>query len=401
VGSEKIKLRILVPLTVAITGLLGAFVSGSFRIQQHALDDEVHRYVSSVRKVLRARHHTNVELLSGTLDNLLGDRALCRSFIQRDRNQLHHTLKSTFWELARNHDVTHFYVHDIDGVNFLRVHQPGAYGDTLRHTTLNRARNTGRPFFGMELSSSGAFTLSIVVPWHIEGQLAGFIELGKEFKQIAKDIPDALGIEMITFIDKELIERKAWEAEYGSAGNSPGWTDFTDFAVIDNTFGEPLVDLDQWLLTTPGDEIAGKTQVAFENRTFSVAFFSLIDVENRHVGKVAIFYDATKHILRTRRLLIMVSAMSLLIGVALFVSFYKMLDSIEKELAESRERTMDENRHRLEIEQKHARELAAHVVELELARARSGNTVPPANDDRRRADRTEPAATHRPSRSSK
>ena len=55
----------------------------------------------------------------------------------------------------------------------------------------------------------------------------------------------------------------------------------------------------------------------------------------------------------------------------------RMLDSLERELRESHQKILRENELRLEIEKRHAKELAAHVVELEVTRARERNTAPP------------------------
>ena len=238
----------------------------------------------------------------------------------------------------------------------------------------------------MELGASGSFRLNVVKPWYVKKQLVGYLELGKEFRNVTKGVPTALGVELVAFVDKRRIDRDRWEDAYLDPGSLTSWDDFTDFVVIDNSFDEVPVSVNNWLKRDHDDHAGLHEQIQLYGRTYCVGFFPLIDARNRDVGDIAVFYDATSLVARTENLLMLITTMCLLIGVALFASFNKMLGSLEAELNESRQKIIDDNRLRLEIEQRHAKELAAHVVEVELARSKALNMAKQAERARLEAE---------------
>lgn len=372
-GGERIKLRILIPLTIAIVGLLGAFITGAFRLKQNALDSQIRQYLTSVKRVLRSTHHVEVESLGKMLDNLQLNEPLRQAYANGNRSGFLTAAKPVFHELCRNHDINDLHYYDIHGSVFAEFNEKAASSVSFEHTTLARAMTSGEPFFGMEVSSAGSFFLSYTVPWKIKGQTIGFIEIEKELKHITKDVPKAFGVELITFIDKQYVTRELWESIYQRQYRGVTWESCLDYVVIDNTFDELPPTLKNTLSGSFGENPGASAELVYQDSEYSIVYFSLIDVHNRTVGYSAVFYDATNYLQETRDLLYLISALCLAIGLALFISFYKMLDSLEQELSESRQTILEENQLRLEIERRHTKELAAHVLELEIARTRELN----------------------------
>lgn len=369
-GGERIKLRILIPLTVALVGLLGAFVTGAFRLKQNALDGQVRQYLSSVKKVLRTKHHTEIESLGRILDNL---QSLSHVYSNKDRATFVANVNPIFNELCRNHAVSAIHFYDINGRVFAEVNREIADSEPAEHSTLTKVMESGEPFFGMELSNSGSFSLSYTVPWKVDGEIIGFIELEKELRHITEDVPLAFGVDLVTFIDKRHVTRELWERIYLRQYPDVTWDSFENFVVIDNTFRGPLPPVVKPLAVNPVANTGVTAEVLSHDQEYSFSFFPLIDVHNRTIGYSAVFYDAAAYLRETRDLLYLISALCIVIGVALFVSFYKMLDSLEQELSESRQKILEENQLRLEIERRHTKELAAHVLELEVARTKALN----------------------------
>ncbi|UCG60953.1 MAG: hypothetical protein JSV52_11565 [Candidatus Zixiibacteriota bacterium] len=369
-GGEKIKLRILVPLTIAIVGLLGSFVSGTYRLMNGALHSQVDQYLASVKKVIRANHHSDIEVLGEIADNLARHQRLRQAYRNNNRPQAQSVLRPIFQELSQQHGISKLYIHDRDGVNFARAHQPHLFGDTMNHATLAGAIQTGDVCFGMELCDRGSFTFSFVLPWRYPGEIAGYIELGKDFQYITREVPAAFGVEMITLINKTHVSRKAWERAYRHGNIDVWWNTFSDFVIIDNTFDTIPARLNHWFSENP-EEPPYNQRISLEGVTYSLAFFPLVDILGRKVGGVAVFCDITHYLEKTFKQLVLISAMCLIIGIALCVSFYKMLEGLEAELTDSRQKILRESQLRLEIERRHTKELAAHILELELARTRA------------------------------
>ncbi|MCI5220042.1 MAG: hypothetical protein D3914_12860, partial [Candidatus Electrothrix sp. LOE2] len=64
---------------------------------------------------------------------------LRQQFMDRDRKTLLETSRSLERNLRQDYQITHFYFHLPDRINFLRVHQPQRYGDRIDRVTLRQA----------------------------------------------------------------------------------------------------------------------------------------------------------------------------------------------------------------------------------------------------------------------
>ena len=78
--------------------------------------------------------------------------------------------------LIPKYRVTHFYFHGLGRACFLRVHNPAKYGDYITRFTMDAAEKKQEIVHGIELGPFGTFTLRVVHPWRISGELAGYIE---------------------------------------------------------------------------------------------------------------------------------------------------------------------------------------------------------------------------------
>ncbi len=374
-NNERIKLRILIPLTIAIVCLLGAFISGAFRLLNNDLDEGINHYLTSVKRVIKNRHHSDVETMSTSLERLAENQTLYKAFLQKDRGKLAQVLGPYFEELKHNHHTTHFSIHDTDGVNFVRLHDPQRFGDKIERFTFKKAVETGALFFGMELNPDGLFVLRTVTPWKIDGKLIGYLEIGKELKYMTQNVPLELGVNVIAFVNKKFVLRERWEDKHRQVDSSDCWDDYENFVIIDKSISVDPASVSDFLATDHQDHEKAHMRFEQDGAYYLTSVFQLIDARNRDVGDIMVFYDVTRQVTRAHRLLILISFICVLVGSALIVSFYKMLGSLEQELSDSREQLLEESRNRLEIEQKHARELAKHVIEVEVARTKALNAA--------------------------
>ncbi|MEW6413104.1 MAG: cache domain-containing protein [Candidatus Zixiibacteriota bacterium] len=388
-GSERIKLRILIPLTIAIVGLLGAFISGAFRLLNNDLNGEIRHYLTSVKKVIKSRHHNDVEVMSASLQYLQENQTLRNAYTQRDRGRLAQLMTIYFHELKHNHNITHFSIHDPDGSNFLRLHQPHHFGDRIQRFTFEKAAESGAPFFGMELNPDGLFILRMVSPWYVDGKLLAYLEIGKELKYMTRSVPAELGVNVIAFVNKAYVDRRKWEERHKTVDSNDTWNDYRDFVIIDKSMSVQPALINDFLSIDHSLHDQLPLRFTQNDRCYMTSVFQLIDAQNRDVGDMMVFYDVTDQVGRAHRLLFLISTICVVVGLGLFVSFYKMLDSLEQELSESRDRVLQESRKRLEVEQKHARELARHVIEVEIAKTKALNAAREAEKAKEEAEKAQ------------
>ena len=189
--------------------------------------------------------------------------------------------------------MTHFYFHDRDGVCFLRVHTPDRHGDVIKRFTMAEAASTGMTSHGIELGPLGTFTLRVVHPWTIDGQLAGYIELGEEIDHVAPHLKQVLDVELVVTIDKSYVERAAWEAGLAAMGRKAEWDEFDNFLEVGSTMEDVPAGL-QKVLQQPQSTIRNYAwRVVNGDKQFHVGVVPLVDKGGRDVGQMSVLVETT------------------------------------------------------------------------------------------------------------
>lgn len=381
-SAVRIKSRVLIPLAMAIAGLLGAFVVGSYQVLDENLDEEVDRHLASVKKYLSAQHQNDLDELGAAVANIAQSNDVGKAWKDGDRERIRTTLNRYLPELRVSHDITHLYLYDTSGALIFCMDGCPPGDKPQDRFTLSRARVTGRFSYGMELCEHGTFSLRVVMPRLVDGQLTGFIEIGEELQSLTRNIPAVLGVQVAALVKKSYLDRTAWEDRLAGPYSDADWDALPNRVTLEKSIEQVPEEIDKWLSQKSADGPDLKHKLAFDNHTYTAAFVPLIDAQARDVGDIVLFYDSTARTKRAQRLFVIIATASLLIGVALLVSFYKMLDKLEAELLMSRRMLIEENQARLEVEKRHTRELAAHVVNLELNRSRAQqSTKEPETDN--------------------
>jgi diguanylate cyclase (GGDEF)-like protein len=126
-------------------------------------------------------------------------------FQQRDKKGLFETLNPTFQKLLKNLDITHFYFINPDGKVLLRMHDYDRDGDVINRYTLNKAKETNTLFWGLEFGLKKNYTLRVVQPWIVNGELIGYLELGKEIDKIIFELSNLLQTEIYIAINRSVF----------------------------------------------------------------------------------------------------------------------------------------------------------------------------------------------------
>ena len=190
--KEKLKAPLLVVVTISFVLVLLIFIAGTYHMLQSHLRHMVHQKVNSVSELLESEIGRQSDSLASLIQPFLVDEVLRQQFLTRDRTNLLRNSQSKFNQMFATNQVTHFYYHTPEKVNFLRVHAPQKHSDVINRYTLLKAEETGMPSSGFELGTLGTFTLRMVRPWYSEGGLIGYIELGKEIDSTVKYLSDIL-----------------------------------------------------------------------------------------------------------------------------------------------------------------------------------------------------------------
>jgi len=359
--KSQVRRRVFVPLAAALIALTASIIAGFHWYRTEHLEQTVSERLATVKKSFETQLDDDARMLGGLLDLLQGNRVLQEAFAARDRERLLQAARPTFERLQSQCRVTHFYFHDPARVCFLRVHEPQRHGDLIGRFTLAEAAKSGRPFHGIELGPLGLFTLRVVYPWKVNGQLVGYLELGEEIDHVVPRIKATQGVELIVKIDKTFLTRSGWERGMQLMGRPAEWNQLPRSVILDSTL-RPLPQVVLSLVAMSHAMLTDRVlQCAMDRHEYRGGCLPLFDAGRRDVGDIVMLLDVSQDIQASHRALLAVVGFSLAFLLSLAVVFWVYLGHLETSLA----RADAELRDRQEAAEQSASQLRtlSHAVE--------------------------------------
>ncbi|MEI6033800.1 MAG: ATP-binding protein [Verrucomicrobiae bacterium] len=319
-SSTKPSLRhLLLPMAAMGILLLAGVDAALWHQVQRQMDRELEASISDASRDLRVVVEQQISGLAQTAQPIAADPGVKRALREGDADSLLSAWLPVFEAMRRTDHLTHFYFFSADRRCILRVHAPERRGDKIERFTALEAERTGKAASGMELGPLGTFTLRMVQPVFDGGALVGYVELGKE----AKDVLNTLGLqdgnEVVMLIGKEHLNRQAWEEGARMFGRSGDWDRLPRSVVAFSSLGGlPEAFIPQTDLAKPTREIK------LNGKDWRISAEPLREVSGKEVGDLLILRDIsteTAAFNRERILSVMVEAALL----SLFLGFIYIL----------------------------------------------------------------------------
>ena len=207
-GSERVRLRLLPWLAIALAALVAIFASLFDQALGQDLDRELQRRSEWLRRMQSEIFAHEAKEIAAVAATLSHDARLAEALIAGDRELLLSYSRPIFDQLRHDHDVSHFYFLAADGTCVLRTHQPGRYGDKIERPSFGEAAATGRLATGVEVGPLGTLTQRVVLPWRFDNKLIGYLELGKEVGHVVEEVSEILGVPAHVFVRTRRLTRE-------------------------------------------------------------------------------------------------------------------------------------------------------------------------------------------------
>lgn len=202
---KDIRFKLLAPFL----GAMLIFVITSLWSLDFYQDNERAEFQAQINKQLSKNFYQVIQNETEKLESFLffisKNNELQQAFSQRNRGMLSNYSNPIFENLRNRHQTTHFYYHNLEGKNFLRVHSPNKHSDRIKRSTLKKAIVTGASVSGIEFGLFGTFVLRVVIPWKINNQLVGYLELGTEIDHLLNRLSINNDYQLILAIQKSYI----------------------------------------------------------------------------------------------------------------------------------------------------------------------------------------------------
>jgi len=334
--TEKIRTYILVPVALALFILLMASILNVYWLQQRNMLEDINHSILEVQELYPRFLNSEAHLLESLIESFKQNEKLQNAWIARDRELLYKLSMEIFPHIQSRYKVTHFYFMDPEKECFLRVHNPGRYGDIIDRFTLEKSIRQGVYTHGVELGPLGTFTLRYVYPWKINNRVSGYIELGKEIDHLAPSIKSILGVELFFAIEKKFLNRKAWEEGLRMLKHSGDWDEFDDVIIAHRSIEKIPVELvsHHSRLKKEHTEVIVKTEIF--DRDYHAGFLPLTDAGGNILGNIIVLNDTTDDEASFRQSFITQTVVCLIITILLFLFFYTYVGRIQDRLIKDR-----------------------------------------------------------------
>ena len=284
--SYKYQLNMHRPLSLAVLFVGVSLLILLFYIQNDSIDRKEVRTVSGFSTKISNEIERDSRLFNSIIDILKEDPKLQNLFLAGDREKLYHEAYPVYLNLNKNMDVTHFYFIGKDGSAFLRMHDLNRHSDIIDRFTFKQAQSTGKPFSGIEFGIKKNFTLRIVQPWIVDGEIIGYIELGREIDKIITDFSKSLNTEIYIAIEKNVYKNSpAFVKENLSRAYQT-----KEHYIVYNTFEIP----DEINTLLENKHSASGSHVSINDRWFHMSLLPLNDVSKRQLGYYILLIDITQ-----------------------------------------------------------------------------------------------------------
>jgi len=364
-NKEGIRLKLLPPLVIVILALVGGSVWILSKDQNNRIQETKKATAQRVEQLLKDEMYRDVSMMSATLEAIVRDPQFLSAFQSQNREALLKRGRPLFSRLKKQFKITHFYFHRPDHINLVRMHKE-LRGDLINRQTLKEASRLDQPSSGLEQGPTGNPVLRVVYPWHTNfpkitcnpqyivscntdifnqsnsGELVGFVELGKEFEDIASNISNLLKVDLIVAVDKKFLVQERWEKRNKKLGRQSAWNKFSDHVIIDQTIETVPTKISEKMMGLPSQREHSIT-IKEDNRTKQALFIPFDDINDTNIGYVVILNDITKIKNNAEKSIRNLSISGSFLGIALIALFYYILSKVDKDLEQRRIKIIQSN----------------------------------------------------------
>lgn len=356
--EEGVRAKLLPPLIIVILLLLGGSIWRISDDQSKIIKEAEKVTAQRVEDLLKDEMNRDVATMSSTLEAIIRDPELARSFQAKNIEALLERGRPLFSRLKEKFKVTHFYFHQPNRNNLVRMHKERR-GDLIKRRTIKKASTTNRPSAGLEQGPTGNPVLRVVYPWHTNfpltscqplytvpcstnifdqpdsGELIGFVELGKEFEDIASEVSKLLNVDLVVAVDKKFLDRKRWENRNKNIGKQSKWDKYPNHVIIDQTVETLPPEISEKMGGTRSDR-QNSILLKKQNQTSQVIFIPFKDLDGQDIGYVVVIKDISGISNAANESIQNISIIGSTLGIGLIVLFYFLLTRIENNLVKRR-----------------------------------------------------------------
>ena len=323
--------KIILPLFFGLFLIAAVSIFSNFYLLEKNISNKAHDTFSIVSSSLSNIMEQDTQLMLGLIEQLEKDQKTINYYKNNDRESLYTYLVNTYESYNKRYDITHFYIHKINKQNFLRVHNPKKHSDFIDRVTLSKSLESLQMSSGVEFGIAHNLTLRVVLPWFVEGELIGFLELGKEIDKLTPKLSKSVNVDIVFTINKELISADNFD-KWKNNNRNRHYELMEFHYIIDST-----IEIIDKSLQIHLDEVTPQKDheheyVENQTQRYFIHTSPFFDINKKKVGSIHILIEVSQDYAFLCELLIKVSLIIFVLFVLMIVYYFKFLQKKENEI---------------------------------------------------------------------
>ncbi|MDD5717863.1 MAG: EAL domain-containing protein [Sulfuricurvum sp.] len=315
---------------MAILSILIVFLgigSGTLLLQQqrHFLDDMFSTHNNELSHDYQTLLKQQAVGMSLALQPIVENSRVKKGLREGDVKSLLADWAPVFEKMKVENHLTHFYFIDKNRICLLRVHKPEKSGDLINRFTAQQAEWTHKRSWGIEIGPLGTFTLRVIQPVYENGELLGYVELGKEIEDILQLLHTESAVEIAVLIRKEYLKQDTWEEGMRMLGREGEWNQLPQFAVIyasQKRLPENFESVANTHIDGDNSYESKHQEIRYDGKDWRVAMMPLIDASGKEIGDMMLMKDISEEQTEFIRFVsINALAATLMVGIVLGIIF--------------------------------------------------------------------------------
>ena len=294
----------------------------------------------------------NTELHQALLTMITENPDIRQAWEAKDLPALMNAAEPMYDYFNNEHNITHFYFHNLDQTNYLRLHNEGLFGDMVNRVTMNSARATGEVSSGLEFGEKGAFVLRTVYPWYIDDTLTGYVELGGELDGILNQVSRTNSVDLAMVVDRSLLpsiedrSKSPLKSDFISGGTESGLIYL--YATKPDLVDKLSATYPSFTSLATGD----LNEFEHNDRVILSSTFPVINAAGNRQAYVVFSVDINDYVTREETLLNSVALVIILVSILLIVFYYVYSGRLQSYISEIYNKLNHEIKARMDSEVK-------------------------------------------------
>lgn len=331
-NSPSLRSRILLPIVGALVIMMIAVAVVLLQLSANHSEMHMSSELNTLKQDIQSELFHHSEIIKGVADSIRQKAAIIQPLAEGDRLELLHQARALQTTLEQKHGITHFYFHDVQRRNLIRLCHPDRWGDLVSRAPLIEAEKSGEMAWGLGLGDCGVLSLSIVAPVYSEQQLVGYLEIGENIDRYTRHLQQLYSVESLILVEKSRAERSAYERKQEAQGRAAQWDLLPEQLITFWGRDELPTPLLQWLRERVPYADKQAHRLKMEEKHYHIAAIPLTDAANNKLAEAIIMNDVSEHWSNTVKLTMIILGGIVVIGALLMILLYWFLLRVERQI---------------------------------------------------------------------